>query len=396
MGMVKCHSGVRSGLDLTPKCYCGVRPRGGQTPSQAGFTLTELLISLVLGAFVVGGVLSVFLGGLQTFRMTDSLSRMQESGRFALELMRRDLREAGFVGCRNTLRQEMPRSDGALDPGMIRNTLNPAPSGSADPLPFEFDFGVPLMGYDGTGDGEGSAWTAGDPLAPSPASISTLVNPRDDSDIVVMIAARGSGLLVSAHPGGDPPGSAALLLNSTSDIVVGDIVFATDCASGAIFEVTGPNGGDQTLVHNTGNTSGTPGNYTTALGRSFVGAEVFRIERAAYYVGNGPNGRPVLYRNDEEIAENVEQLQVSYGLDTTFDAQVNQYLTATEMLNTGSPWDNVIAVRMNLLLSSGEEDNLTEEPVRLTYNNAEFTAPAGDRRLYRVFTATVGIRNRVP
>lgn len=382
--------GVGSQRDLTP---------------QGGFTLTELLISLVLGAFVIGGVLSVFLGGLQTFRMTDSLSRMQESGRFALELMRRDLREAGFVGCRNTLRQEIPRTDGPLDPGFIRNTLNPAPTATTDPLPFEFDFGVPLMGYDGTGDGSGTSWTAGDVLAPAPQSISLMtvtevgqaLLPRDDSDIVVMIAARGAGLSVSAHPGGNPPGSAALLLSGVSDLEEGDIVFATDCASGAIFEVTGPNGGNDTLVHNTGNTSGTPGNYTTALGRSFVGAEVFRIERAAYFVANRPGtDLPVLYRNGDEIAENVEQLQITYGLDTTFDAQVNDYVTATQMLATGAPWDNVLAVRLNLLFSSGEENNLTEQPSSLSYNGGIFTAEADDRRLYRVFTATVGIRNRVP
>jgi len=362
---------------------------------QGGFTLTELLISLVLGAFVIGGVLSVFLGGLETFRMNDSLSRIQESGRFALELMRRDLREAGFVGCRNTLRQENPRTEGALDPGLIRNTLNPAPSGATDPLAFEFDFGVPLMGYDGTGDGTGTAWTAGDALAPAPQSIALLTNPRDDSDIVVMIAARGSGLVVSAHPGGTPPGSADLKLAVGSDLQPGDIVFATDCASGGIFQITNTNADNDNLVHNSG--TGTPGNYTKSLGRSFVGAEVFRIERAAYYIANSlETGRPGLYRNDEEIVENVEQFQVSYGLDTTFDAQINEYVTATDMLASGSPWDNVLAVRLNLLFSSGDEDNLTEQPASLTFNGGTFTAEADDRRLYRVFTATVGIRNRVP
>lgn len=362
---------------------------------QQGFTLTELLISLVLGAFVVGGVLSVFLGGLETFRMTDSLSRMQESGRFALEVMRRDLREAGYVGCRNTLRQESPRTEGALDPGLIRNTLNPAPSGGTDPLTFEFDFSVPLMGYDGTGDGSGTAWTAGSPTATAPESISLLSNPRDDSDVVVMIAARGSGLVVDAHPGGTPPGSADLKLGISSDLQPGDIVLATDCASGGIFQITNTNADNDNLVHNSG--TGTPGNYTKSLGRSFVGAEVYRIDRVAYYVANSPDtGRPGLFRNGEEIAENVEQLQVSYGLDTTFDAQVNDYVTAAEMLASGTPWDNVLAIRLNVLLSSGDEDNLAEQPVSLTYNGATFNADPDDNRLYRVFTATVGVRNRVP
>lgn len=385
MQTMQCSNGVRP--------PCGVRSQRDLTP-QGGFTLTELLISLVLGAFVIGGVLSVFLGGLETFRMTDSLSRMQESGRFALELMRRDLREAGFVGCRNTLRQENPRSEGALDPGLIRNTLNPTPSGATDPLAFEFDFGVPLMGYDADGAG---GWIAGDPLAPAPQDTSVITNPDPDSDIVVMIAARGAGLTVSAHPGmPSQPGSATIQLATDSDLEPGDIVFATDCLSGSIFQITNANFKSDNLPHNTG--TGTPGNFTQELGRSFVGAEVFRIERAAYYVANVPTpqrpDRLVLLRNGDEIAENVEQLQVSYGLDDNSDTAVNQYVTAKDMFDNGYPWDNVLAIRLDLLLSSGEEDNLTEEPVSLTYNGDTFTA--ADNRLYRVFTATVGVRNRVP
>ena len=98
---------------------------------QRGFTLTELLISLVLGIFVVGGVLSVFLGGLESFRTTDALSRIQESGRFALEIMRRDVRGAGYSGCRRTLEPELPRVpdgvDRPLDPGLFAIRSGPRP-----------------------------------------------------------------------------------------------------------------------------------------------------------------------------------------------------------------------------------------------------------------------------
>jgi type IV pilus assembly protein PilW len=364
---------------------------------QRGFTLTELLISLVLGAFVVGGVLSVFVGGLETFRMTDSLSRMQESGRFALERMRRDLRQSGYFGCRNTLRQETPRTDGSLDPGLIRNTLNPAPSGGTDPLAFEFDFGTPLMGYEATGDGEGTSWTAADPAVLSPASISLLTNPRDDSDIVVFVRADGSGLRVDAHPGGTPPGSANLQVAPNNDLRQGDIVFATDCLSGGIFEITNANPDTSgSLVHNTGNSQ--PGNYTKALGRSFVGAEVYRIQRAAYYVADSAvTGERTLFRNDEEIAQNVEQMQILFGVDSTFDARVDSYMTAAQIATDANvTMDNVLAVRVELLFSSGEEDNLTEQPAQLTFAGGTFTAPADDSRLFRVFAATVGVRNRLP
>ncbi|TCO76307.1 PilW family protein [Chromatocurvus halotolerans] len=380
--------------------------------AQGGFTLTELLISLVLGAFVIGGVLSVFLGGLETFRMTDSLSRMQESGRFAMELMRRDLREAGYVGCRNTLRQEAPRTDGPLDPGLIRNTLTPAPSGATDTLSFEYDFGVPLMAYEGTGDGSGSSWTAADDTAVAPTTVSLMtatvdgetIVPRDDSDIVVMIIARGAGITVRDHVGGSPPGSADIKVDGGSGIEEGDILLVTDCASAGVFAVTNINSsggaGFDNIVHNTG--SSTPGNYTKALGRTFVGAEVYRIERVAFFVADHPDtGRPTLYRTGEEfaeeIAENVQQLQLLYGVDTTFDFRVNDYVTAEQIRNdVNVSMDNVLAIRLNLLINSGEEDNLLELPASLTLAGGTFTAENDDLRLYRVFTATVGVRNRLP
>lgn len=362
-----------------------------------GFTLTELLISLVLGVFVVGGVLSVFVGGLETFRMTDSLSRLQESGRYALERVRRDLRQAGYVGCRNTLRQENPRNEGPLDPGLIRNTLNPAPSGAADALTFEFDFGTPLMGYEATDDGW-EASVVGAPVDPQSLLLitETLV---PGSDIVALIRAEGGGFRVDDHPVSAPLGSGELrVVNSGDGLQAGDIVFATDCVSGAIFEVTNASvvGGITTLEHDEGIAS--PGNYTEALGRTFPGAEVSRMERVVYYVAESPvTGGPSLFRNGEEIAANVSQLQVRYGVDSTFDTRVNAYLTAAEI--AVSPivnMDNVLAVRMDLLINSGEEDNLADQPAVLNFDGGTFTADADDSRLHRAFIATVGVRNRMP
>ncbi len=174
-------------------------------------------------------------------------------------------------------------------------------------------------------------------------------------------------------------------------------MFATDCVSGGIFEITNANPDTAgSLVHNTGNS--VPGNYTKALDRTFGGAEIYRIERAAYYVAESPvTGRPSLYRNEEEIAASVSQLQVRYGVHSSSDARVNDYLTASEIAT--SPivnMDDVLAVRMDLLINSGEEDSLTEQPVEFRYDGGTFTADADDRRLHRAFIATVGVRNRMP
>lgn len=363
---------------------------------QRGFTLTELMISLVLGLFVIGGVLSALLGGLESFRTTDSLSRMQERGRFALELLRRDTRQAGYSGCRSRLRAEVPRLAGSLSNNLVRNTLNPAPSGATDALSFAFNFADPLMGYEATGSGSGSSWTAGDLTIPAAASNPLLTNPRDDSDILVAVTARGPGVAVSAlFLSADP-----IIVNTGNDLDAGDVVMISDCTSAAITQVTGvaTAAGQDSLAHAVG--PGTPGNYTLDLGRSFsVGAEVVPIERVAYYVADSAvTGRPSLFRNGVEIAEDVEDFQVEYGVDTTGDTRINQYVTAAGMLAIATPgpaWENVLSVRVNLRISSGEENNLAEQPVTLNYAGTTFTAPTGDLRLHQVFTTTISVRNRL-
>jgi type IV pilus assembly protein PilW len=41
--------------------------------SQSGISLIEIMIALLIGAFLLGGVLQIFIGGKQTYRMQESL-----------------------------------------------------------------------------------------------------------------------------------------------------------------------------------------------------------------------------------------------------------------------------------------------------------------------------------
>lgn len=70
-------------------------------PDQTGFSLIELMIGMTLGLIVLGAVLYVFAGNRTSYRHQESLSLVQESGRFALELLARDIRMAGYAGCGN-------------------------------------------------------------------------------------------------------------------------------------------------------------------------------------------------------------------------------------------------------------------------------------------------------
>jgi type IV pilus assembly protein PilW len=62
-------------------------------------TLIEIMISLLIGVFLIGGVLQIFINTRQTYRMQENLSGMQENGRFALSFFSNDMRMADFREC---------------------------------------------------------------------------------------------------------------------------------------------------------------------------------------------------------------------------------------------------------------------------------------------------------
>ncbi|WP_027707094.1 PilW family protein [Zooshikella ganghwensis] len=63
---------------------------------QKGLSLIELMIALVLGLLLVAGVIQIFLGTSQTYRLTGDIARVQENARFALDILARDIRMAGY------------------------------------------------------------------------------------------------------------------------------------------------------------------------------------------------------------------------------------------------------------------------------------------------------------
>ena len=63
---------------------------------QRGFTLVELMIAMTLGLLILLAIGSIYIGSRQTFRMQEENARLQETGRYALEVMGRSIRQAGF------------------------------------------------------------------------------------------------------------------------------------------------------------------------------------------------------------------------------------------------------------------------------------------------------------
>ena len=75
-----------------------IQPRVSHTRQQLGVSLVELLIAVVVGLLLLGGLIQIYLSNKQSYNAQQQLARMQEDGRFAMDLITRDLRRSGFWG----------------------------------------------------------------------------------------------------------------------------------------------------------------------------------------------------------------------------------------------------------------------------------------------------------
>jgi type IV pilus assembly protein PilW len=347
-----------SRLRSFPACNRSIE-RVERASRQAGMTLIELLIALLIGAFLLGGILQIFLGTKQSYRMAEGLSRMQENARFAMDLIGQDIRMAGFRGCNS----QTP----------ITNNLNSATG-------FFYNFNNSLQGFEATSDPGDS------PATWSPSMVTDVTEPLGGSDVITIRRASGDGNLVTAHASG----SDDLTLANTTGLSADDLVVAATCEGSDAFQITSITG--TVLTHNAG--AGTPGNATQPLSRSYTDGQVYPIATVSYYV-RLRDGQPSLYRRINssaatELVEGIEQMQILYGEDTdaTPDGTPNYYTTADQVANMA----NVVSIRLSLLVRT-IDDNLAAEPQSYTYNDA--TTTPDDRRLRRVFTTTIAVRNRL-
>ena len=69
--------------------------------TQSGMTRIELRVALAIGAFLMLGAMTVFMQSRTTFRVTESLSRLQENGRLAISILEPDIRMAHYWGLTN-------------------------------------------------------------------------------------------------------------------------------------------------------------------------------------------------------------------------------------------------------------------------------------------------------
>jgi len=76
---------------------------------QAGMTLIEMMIAMVIGLVILGGAVTIFSSNNRSSTMTAGMSRVQESGRVAMDILSNSVRMARYEGCRSQIKGQVNR-----------------------------------------------------------------------------------------------------------------------------------------------------------------------------------------------------------------------------------------------------------------------------------------------
>jgi type IV pilus assembly protein PilW len=333
---------------------------------QRGFTLAELMISVALGLMVIAGMTTLFVNNSNAQAALETASRQVENGRYAMQLMSTDMRNAGYYA--------------EFDP-----TLLPLPAAVPDICDVAMDnvkasLKLHVQGID-------NASTAG------PACLPGLVS---GTDILVV---RHANTCIAGETGCEAvadggPFLQASLCDDTSELNSGDpdTYFAVGINAAAL-PLTGRD-------------------CSTA-------AAVRRLQVHIYYIAannEAGDGIPTLKRaelvSDTQasfsvvpLVEGIENLQMEYGMDTDADGASDSYTTnpaahdgCAAVACANENWSNVLAARVSLLArnttrSTGYTDTKSYNLGSLSDGTPNTVDAANDSYRRHVFQALVNLPN---
>jgi prepilin-type N-terminal cleavage/methylation domain-containing protein len=334
--------------------------------NQRGFTLIELMISLVLFSFAIAGVLSVAVAITQGFREQRQAVQAEAAVRVPMDFLLDALRQAG-PGVSNPVNMHDINNctDGAI-------TVQSAPGGTYD-------------------------------------SKTILA----DTDTLDVIYAAGAVVTATRDPFG--PSDLTVTVNDGTQFVDGDYVVVTDFDVAVFARVATVAGNDLTFDTPTTCSPETPWPSPCAAcsgGKGFVaGATVIRAQHAHFFIadlGDG-SGVPALWMDPdaggaldpEPLAEGIEDLQIAVGIDANSLNGIEEATpaTATDEWRFNATGDTppavgetIRAARITLVARTGSLVGATPAYYRpLAEDHAAATAPDTYRR--RVLRTLVELRN---
>ena len=363
-----------------------------------GFSLVELMISLALGSVMAAGIMQLFVASSDTWALLQGQSRIQESARLALELVRRDIHSAGYRGC-------FSGNDA------LHWTMNDPAS-----LPYEFDLRFGVAGYEATGQ---DTWMPSLDELPGAASTSAFVSGTgidtdaiiSGTDVITLRAIRREPVQHRLSRNVNAPGEAIELArpsDATDDFGLDelDIALIHDCEKATLFHVTALDdresgirieyARDPALAwRNDSATLAIKNSFGTDAVVSAIVASIYYIAPGAGENADGDNPLSLWRKQGKtrpvELVEGIEDLQFLYG--TGSDNLPEQYLPASEV----TAWKSVVAIRITVVANSIDDVGGTMKTTQgCSLQKCHEGEPEDgiDGLIRRSFSQTVTLRNR--
>lgn len=339
-----------------------------QSPNQQfGLSLIELMIGLLLSSILILGLFQVFASNRSTNNTQAAFSRVQESGRFALDLLSREIRMADYWGC-------------APDQESIANHLDGSQSS-----PMHNSIGAAgIQGLNNAGSGD-------------------KVNGIDvieGTDILILSgssdACAGSGRLLEAVGG-------VLQVTSNCPLEPGQVVLVSNCLGGDVMTVTAMSGSpgegsSRSIYHSAGivNENWIP-NINESLSQVYgADSKLLHPYRRTYFLSATESGSSSLFVYEEgddlpkELTPGIEDMRVLYGRDTNGDGIPNLWQQANNSLTQMA---GVVSIKIQLVSVSDIKAGVKSQTISGIGgegNSKTYT----DGHLRKLYTTTVKVRNR--
>lgn len=365
-------------------------PRGRAGARQAGFTLVELMVGVLIGILASLAVTHVLVNFESQKRSTTSGSDSQVNGALALDLIQRSLQPAGYGFSNN---------QGALGCTLVASFGGAAVAGFPATL-------APVVITDGGATG-------------APDSISILASGRRTYSVPSRIVSPG------ANPAANPtafPLASALGIEGPVDgsdgnrISSGDLMVAVrdGMANCDVFQVTSIAG---SVVARASTSSWNPagalsnayldGSYLVNLGaplhRTFtIAGDSLRMQALQLAAANGAPSYPAA----TELFSGIVNLQAQYGRDTNNDGAVDAWDNTTP--TTNATWRQLLAVRLAVVARSTQYEKDIVTGTCPTWDGVAIRIPASPNPCgsypsaddeewkhyrYKVFETVVPLRN---
>ena len=348
---------------------------------------------MTLGLILISSMIAVFTGNKRSSELNSATADLQESARYAIEQISRDVRMAGYLGC---------LTDAASlniigDTSPTTNFIRTAATGSA--IQSASVWNPPIPGF-------------------TPPTTNT-ARPGTHALLLQFAGPDFTSLIEEMNVGGLASPAAPIHAADDNGFSIGDLAVISNCEFGELFQISDvvPNGSN-TLVSHAAASNNNTGAFHRSYGddNSIAATRLMKFNSSIYYIGtNGlsnESGQPLysLYQQTlpydttdnppVELVTGVENFKVTYGVR-------NDVTGGVRFVEADSPLFDpalVNAIRVGILMVSYDEVAEVEDTNTYIIAGSPITPVAGaatdvdthpvDRRIRFAFNTTIQIRNR--